>query len=276
MKICIVTMFSLCVINITLFAQKYTGIVYDGGTMKPIPYVNIGVVGKDVGTVSDSSGIYSINIASQLTNDTIRFSFIGYESKEFLVSDFIKSDGKVMLVQQPIELKEIFVSTGTMTEKLLGNKGMSYMSAGFSDVEKGYECGPLLLIKKRAFLKGCELYLVGKKYLNTAKFRINIYKQNGDDYSNILQSPFYINLDSLPKTDSDSYYVDFTQIESKGIYVSGNTLVTIEDIEDITGGKMFLRAGFLGAPTVCRKTSQGKWQKYNISVGIRVQAQVEK
>jgi len=57
------------------------GTVKDSETKKPIPYVNIGIVKKNIGTVSDSEGKFDLKFPMTLENDTIKLSSIGYKSK---------------------------------------------------------------------------------------------------------------------------------------------------------------------------------------------------
>lgn len=57
-----------------LFGQNYIGSVKDVNSNEILQYVSIGIVGKDIGTVSDFDGNYSIDIEPEYDNDTLRFS----------------------------------------------------------------------------------------------------------------------------------------------------------------------------------------------------------
>ncbi len=79
----------LCLFNFSLFAQNMVvGTVKDSETKKPIPYVNIGIVKKNIGTVSDSEGKFDLKFPLTLENDIIKLSSIGYKSKSMLVKHF--------------------------------------------------------------------------------------------------------------------------------------------------------------------------------------------
>jgi TonB-linked SusC/RagA family outer membrane protein len=69
--------------------QTVTGQVLDAQSMKPLPGVNILVVGTSTGAVTDAKGHYAVSVSS--LQDTLRFSFIGYKTKT------ISINGKTMI-----------------------------------------------------------------------------------------------------------------------------------------------------------------------------------
>ena len=61
------------------FAQENTkinGIVIDAQTKEPLPFVNIFFEGKNIGTITDDKGKYSIEI--QWASNRLGASFVGY------------------------------------------------------------------------------------------------------------------------------------------------------------------------------------------------------
>ena len=68
-----------------MFAQyDLIGQVLDAATKEPLPYVNIGLINKNIGTVSDDYGYFELGVNAQLNaQDTLLFSMIGFESKSF-------------------------------------------------------------------------------------------------------------------------------------------------------------------------------------------------
>lgn len=59
--------------------HRVSGIVTDAEAGQALPGVNIRVVGTDIGTVSDENGTYQLTTPSP--NDSLRFSFVGYETR---------------------------------------------------------------------------------------------------------------------------------------------------------------------------------------------------
>src|SRR6187455_2270243 len=98
----------LSLVGFDLFSQSiYSGIVKDSVSSKPLSYVNIGIVNKDVGTVSDKDGKFSITIDEKFNNDSLRISIVGYETRIFKISEFkssVSGDGEIKLREYVHEL----------------------------------------------------------------------------------------------------------------------------------------------------------------------------
>ena len=90
------TVFLLIVFNSLVFGQPLfaqsdlIGQVLDAATKEPLPYVNIGLINKNIGTVSDDYGYFELGVNAQLNaQDTLLFSMIGFELKSFVLEDFL-------------------------------------------------------------------------------------------------------------------------------------------------------------------------------------------
>lgn len=260
--------------------QTNTGLVKDAETNEPMAFASIGIVGKAVGTVSDNTGSYSLNIDDIYDNDTLRFSFIGYAPVSFKVSDYKNLASKdISLQRQHFEIGEVVVRPATTEEKILGNKfSKTMMSVGIKD-SKGFECGVLLKIKKRAFLE--ELICNVSCTYDSISFRVNVYRQiDGNTFENILHEPIYINEKMQPariekgaKHERTTLKVDLTPYN---ITIESNTLVTLEYITDMGEGHIWFDAGLFGAPCYGREASHSNWKKSSFPIGMSVRAQVEK
>jgi TonB-linked SusC/RagA family outer membrane protein len=82
----IIILCGLLGINSSLSAQnsKVSGQVIDAQTQKPLPGVNILVVGTSTGAATNSDGDYSLTVPSM--QDTLRFTFIGYETQRIPIN----------------------------------------------------------------------------------------------------------------------------------------------------------------------------------------------
>jgi TonB-dependent SusC/RagA subfamily outer membrane receptor len=76
-------------------------------TGSPLPGVNVLVKGTTTGTTTDADGIYSISLSSAGDDVILAFSFIGYETEEFSVSNRTTID--VMLIPNLEALSEVVV-----------------------------------------------------------------------------------------------------------------------------------------------------------------------
>ena len=60
-------------------SRNISGKVYDKKTGLPLTYVNVGVLNMGLGTVTDSTGVFSFNVPALGPADTVRISMIGYK-----------------------------------------------------------------------------------------------------------------------------------------------------------------------------------------------------
>ena len=104
--------FLMLLSSLSVFAQEksITGKVIDEEGI-PIPSVTVSIKGTSTGTVTDFDGMYSILAKAQ---DTILFSFIGFESQEVLVGD--RNIINITLAENTAELEEVVV-VGYGTQK---------------------------------------------------------------------------------------------------------------------------------------------------------------
>ncbi|HQG37466.1 MAG TPA: TonB-dependent receptor [Bacteroidales bacterium] len=95
--------------NVTILSDEQqitvTGKVTDSQTGEPMVGVNVVVKGTNIGTMTDASGNYSLNVPDR--NATLVFSFIGYTTQEIPLEG--KTTLNVALVSETIGLEEIVV-----------------------------------------------------------------------------------------------------------------------------------------------------------------------
>lgn len=105
-----------------------SGQVVDAEGKEALPGVSISVKGTTRGTVTDSIGNYKISVSD---NDTLIFSFIGYEFEKRKVSG--KSNSvKVEMTPAVMGFSEIVVAGYASTRKTMGTGGVSL----FCDFDK--------------------------------------------------------------------------------------------------------------------------------------------
>ena len=105
-KIITRVMFLLACIPWNTISQTFLrGMVSDARTAMPLPGVNILIKGTTSGTVTDFDGKF--NLSGVNMNDTILFSFLGFQTKEIVFSG--QSDLAVALIEDTSVLDEIVV-----------------------------------------------------------------------------------------------------------------------------------------------------------------------
>ena len=93
--------FFLMLFNYTLAQIK--GICIDENG-KAIPYVNISIKGKEIGTVSNEKGEFTLDSKKIFNTDRLLFSHIGFNSFDVLVPKITK---KIILLEKNELLEEI-------------------------------------------------------------------------------------------------------------------------------------------------------------------------
>ena len=185
-KYVVALLFLLGVSN-SLIAQekKVIGRLVDAETKQAIPYVNIGVFQKNIGTVSDENGNFVLGFSDYSTaSDSIIFSHIGYQTVKYAISQLLKSVGDIPLYPESTLLQEVSIKPKKMAKKFLGRngKGLGLMHFNFYtfyekevDDRLGKEAGVLLPVKRDCFLNELQMNISSNEFSNL-KFRLNLYK----------------------------------------------------------------------------------------------------
>ncbi|MFY0652002.1 MAG: carboxypeptidase-like regulatory domain-containing protein [Cyclobacteriaceae bacterium] len=95
------------------FAQidfaEVTGVVVDKKSDKPIPACNVYVRNRDIGTVANSKGEFSIKIPLEYIDRNLVFSIIGYQAVEVPITQLSQEENKISLAQSVIVMDEVVV-----------------------------------------------------------------------------------------------------------------------------------------------------------------------
>ena len=264
------------------FSQIYSGKLVDKNSRITIPYVNIGIVNKNIGTVSNAKGEFKLELNSAKENDTLFISCIGYERKEYLISSFINSFGsidQILIELQPkiYELADVVIKPFGTKIYTLGNFCESNSAYGnaFYSKELGTEIGILIKLpdnKNIAFLQNFR-FEVGKFTFDKFPVRLNVYDViNGMPNENILREPIFININS-----TDEYIVE---MEKYKIITNGDFFITLEyyRIADGKEGELVFCAveNENNGNGYFRLTSQGSWMPEIVAnTGFSVQIKCE-
>ena len=265
---CILSLF----LSLPIGAQTFViGQVIDAAIKEPLPYVNIGLLNKNIGTVSDETGYFELEVnTEQNSRDTLRFSMIGFETKSYTLNDFInQNEIEVYLTEKSTALDEVILSSKRKKyqTKILGNKTTSKaLYAAFTSNKLGNEMGFIVRARKHPMiLKKFNISLVENDY-GPIKFRLNIYDVlNGLPNKTLLTDNLFIETEES----SGIVSLDLTPYE---IIIDQDFFIAIEWIEDLGPGKLYFSGGFFGAPLFAREVSQGTWEKIGTaSVGMNVE-----
>lgn len=273
--------FSACLATVlfsisSAFSQIISGTVVDLASKQALPYVNIGIVGKGIGTVSDINGKFSINLDDSLNSQTLKFSYIRYKSQSFNVKEVKKTltnnTLSITLEESAVSLTQVVIKPKAIKTKVLGNTNDSKsMSAGFKSNDLGSELGTIMKIKKPSTHIENLNFNIAKNDIENAKFRVNIYAmKNGQPDSILLKEPIYV----TTSMKSGTLKVD---MKPYNIWVDTDFMVSLEWIEDYGPNKLYFCVGLMDSNSMWRKTSQDKWQKATpVGIGFNSTVTYEK
>ena len=255
--------------SMALNGQTLSGTVFEKNGETPIAYVNIGIAGKNRGTVSDQNGRYTLHLSPEYHNDTLIFSCIGYHSFSVKVSDLLsRNNGDVSLEVRQYELSEVMVRPKKIRKKTLGITTRSrFVVECFADSVKGSEAGTIMKNKNTVFVNAIDFNIANCSY-DTVYLRMNIYRAKENmQFENILNSPVYV---SFSKEEAKKKIT--VDLRHLNIVISGDFLVTFETVKETAPGKLCFY-GCTFYKSYRRNASQGVWG--TISTGLSISALVD-
>jgi hypothetical protein len=243
---------------------------------KGIPYVNISIKEKSIGTVSNLNGDFFIENSSIKENDAIIFSHLNFEKKTIKIP--LKTN-EIQLVTKIESLKEVVVSNRKrkFKEKIVGTKTETdKVVTCFTSNNLGTEIGKIITVKKNKVydLKSVQFNIPDFQY-KSVTFRINFYEIKNDTISFIKENGkdniIKITKSGMVKFDLTDQYLSF----------ENDFLVAIEWIDFENNGNIkneyntikFSSTVFSG-PYVSRDNVNLEWETkkliMNLGVGIHL------
>ena len=256
----------------TEMKTSITGTILDKETGEPLPYVNIGILSRERGTVSNQDGRFNLEFTEEIATDTIRISSIGYRPQEIRIQDLEDSEISIRLEEQPGELDEIIIPVKGLTSKTLGNKTQSkFMSTGFSYDQLGAEMGVRINVRRSpTYVDAFNTFITYNRLSSRSVFRLNFYSvKKGKPDRNLLKSNILVGID--PKQTG----VISVDLEPYDIVLHEDVIVTLEWVENIgennKGEAIFFSLAILNSGTIYKRSSQAKFKKYsNLGVGFNI------
>ena len=236
---------------------------------KPLDYVNIGIVGTSLGTVSDEEGQFQLYFnATVKDSDIVRFSSIGFENQNFSVNDLKKENNlTITLATKTTQLEEVVVIPEFKNSKLKGNKNTDARMNVFYSISKkpnqnlGAEIGRKFKIKKRSRLRKMRFY-IAKNNFDTVLFRINVYHlKKRKPGKNILSQNI---IHEVIGKKSGWIEVDLMPYQ---IMTSRSVIVGVEWIGHSKNGKYLtlpITVPSVGSVHFYKYGSQNKWKRFDL------------
>ena len=249
--------------------QVIAATIVNGETNAPIESVNIGFVGKGIGTVSNSKGNFSLGFKSNAVKrtDILQISSIGYETKELKVSELnTLTSYKVIIALTPknYTLEQVVVKGVPREKKTLGHPDVTAFNMGYwrNAEALGGEIASIIRVrKKNTRLLNLKFNII-ENMSDSIKVRVNVYDyERGIPGKNILTQNIF-------HTISKKKGLETINLEDYKITVDDDVAVSIELVE-IYGTAIYfaVSASAYGGLSFTREISQDNWKIYK-EVGI--------
>jgi hypothetical protein len=224
-----------------------------------ISYVNIGIKGKNIGTVSNEKGDFSLSIKNENRQDTLVFSCIGFEELSLPIQKIIQENiSDFYLKEKVLEINEVVISSQKSKLKVIGTKSTNPLlwgSASSKDGKDIVEMGKIIELNKKTELQKMHIYLKG---INTdsAMFRINFYAIKDEMPAERLNKK---NILYKKKLSNGWLEIDLTEYN---LVFENDFVVSIEFLpQKDSKGYSFWYGGQMGGSTLIRTSSLGTWKK---------------
>ncbi len=159
-------------------AQPITSRITDSRTHAALPYVNIGVAGKDLGTVADEQGRYTLAFQQSLAAETVRISSLGYAPRNLTLAELAAqpnvalTPGAVPLAEVQVRGKPQFRRTHT-----LGNTGNAEMATNtLTNTSLGAQVGTVIKLGRKPTRLVNAVFNIARRSPGQVTFRVNIYR----------------------------------------------------------------------------------------------------
>ena len=161
---------------VSVNGQIISGTVTDEN-QNALPYVNIGIVGLNRGTISSSDGKYHVDISEIDSEKILRFSHVGFETIDFKIHDLVVNEIialNIVMKAKVILLQEVMVKAKTIEPIYIGSKKAGRMSWIWDKAINGFEIGTLFRNDKPIALEKFYFH-IKRNYCDSIYYRLKIY-----------------------------------------------------------------------------------------------------
>ncbi|OUJ70274.1 carboxypeptidase-like regulatory domain-containing protein [Hymenobacter crusticola] len=159
-------------------AQQIKGTVVSSVTQQPIPFVNVGLPKRGIGTVSNEQGQYHLAYDPAYATDSVRLSSVGYEAR-LLPFAALLTGADVRLTPQTVSLAAVSVVAASVyarTHTLGLEKPAPKLDFHLASKELGTEIGTLLHVDRSPTLVQSIHIVVVKNETQPLTLRVNVYR----------------------------------------------------------------------------------------------------
>ena len=182
MKCLYLTTLLLLLLIASAVAQPIRGRITDSRTHAALPYVNIGAVGQDLGTVTNEQGAYTLPLQKSLATATVRISSLGYAARSLTLAE-LAAQPNVALTPEAVPLAEVQVRGKAQFRRThtLGNTGNAEMATNtLSSNSLGAQVGTVIKLSRQPTRILNAVFNIARSSPGQVTFRVNIYRLGTD------------------------------------------------------------------------------------------------
>lgn len=209
------------------YGQQLQGVIVDAESNEPLEYASIGVVGKNVGSITQRNGEFTIDLSTAQLGDTVRFTYLGFKPVSILKESFdFAVRQRIALIPIDYEIEEVTINA-TAKIIVLGNDKASRRMTGWGDFEsyRGRTRGLLISgaecpVKVKSFK-----FRINHNDWDSVAFRLNFLTRNENM---LLTSILKENI--IFHTDKKFHWVK-VNLEKYNIIICNEVVVTLEWVD---------------------------------------------
>lgn len=160
------------------YAQPISGRITNAQTREPLPYVNVGVVGKALGTVANEQGAYQLTYQEALAGETVRVSSVGYAPRNLTLRELLVQPN-VALTPEAVVLNEVRVKGKALFRRThtLGNTSNAEVTTLTLDNRNlGGQVGTVIKLSRRPTRVLKAAFNIAHPNPGMVTFRVNLYR----------------------------------------------------------------------------------------------------
>ena len=262
-------------INLNSYSQEkiIKGVIKDAESKFFLQYANIGISNKNIGTVSNFDGKFSLKLNESINeNDLVTFSYVGYQTKTVAISNLNLVNNEIELIPEKRQLEEVVVKFKKSKPKILGrnSKGLGLMHTNFYTYEEkdvddrlSKEIGMKFKLQNDCKINDLNFNITTNEF-SSLKFRLNIYQiENGFPTELIVEKDIIFEIKDEFK---GWFYLDLKPYDILLEKQRENIAITIQWVESKKANeksKYFSISSAMSLSETCffREKAMDKWTK---------------
>ncbi|MGE0090071.1 MAG: carboxypeptidase-like regulatory domain-containing protein [Bacteroidales bacterium] len=145
-----------------------SGRIIDKDTRNPLPFANLSILGKSIGTITNEEGYFSFKIPLSFKNENLVCTYIGYKNAEIPLLDLTLQNNIVYMQQDFLSIQEVIIRSSNPEDLL---------RAAMNKTKDNYYTEPYLMTTfYREFVKKND------NYTSISEAVLSVYKSPYEGY----------------------------------------------------------------------------------------------